>query len=123
CENDVVFISLDYDVINYIETNYPEYETGTLFFIGLGDLSKLNCDLLIMEEEIATDTRIDAIHRSGKKAGVWTVNTPEGMYRFLDSKIDMIITDEITLAETTQLQLDNRTDLEVIQDKFRNFWD
>lgn len=123
CENDVIFISLDYDVINYIETNYPEYETGTLFFIGLGDLSKLNCDLLIMEEEIATDTRIDAIHRSGKKAGVWTVNTPEGMYRFLDSKIDMIITDEITLAETTQFQLDNRTDLEVIQDKFRNFWD
>ena len=123
CENDVAFISLNYSIINYIETNYPEFETGTLFFIGVGDVTQLNCDLLIMEEEIATDTRINLIHNAGKKAVVWTVNTSEGMYRFLDSKIDAIITDEVILSEETQAKLDNRNDLQVIQDKCGDFWD
>ena len=123
CENDVAFISLNYSIINYIETNYPEFETGTLFFIGVGDVTQLNCDLLIMEEEIATDTRINLIHNAGKKAVVWTVNTSEGMYRFLDSKIDAIITDEVILSEETQAKLDNRNDLQVIQDKLGDFWD
>ena len=122
CESDVVFISLSYDIINYIETNYPGFETGTLFFIGIGDVSRLNCDLLIMEEETATDTRIDMIHNAGKKAIVWTVNTSDGMYRFLDSKIDAVITDEVILAEDIQAQLDNRNDLQVIQDKLSDFW-
>ena len=123
CEKDVAFISLNYDIINYIETNYPEFDTGTLFFIGLGDITKLNCDMLIMEEEIATDTRINLIHNANKKAMVWTVNTPEGMYRFLNSQIDGIITDEVILSEETQIKLNNRNDLQVIQDKFSNVWD
>ena len=123
CEKDVAFISLNYDIINYIETNYPEFDTGTLFFIGLGDITRLNCDMLIMEEEIATDTRINLIHNANKKAMVWTVNTPEGMYRFLNSQIDGIITDEVILSEETQIKLNSRNDLQVIQDKFSNVWD
>jgi len=45
------------------------------------------------------------------------------MYRFLDSKIDAIITDEVILSEETQAKLDNRNDLQVIQDKLGDFWD
>lgn len=117
CVQDVALISLDYDVIDYAETNYPEFETGVLFFAGIGNVARLNCDLLIMEEETATDARVDQVHSAGKQAIVWTVNTSASMYRFLDSNIDAVITDEIVLAEETQARLDARGDLEVIHDK------
>ena len=118
CVEDTVLISLNYDVINYAETHYPEFETGTLFFASLGDVSRLNCDLLIMEEETATSSRISAIHRAQKQAVVWTVNTEQAMHHFLDSEIDAVITDRIGMAEEVQAQLDDRTDLEILEDKF-----
>ncbi|MCR4676154.1 MAG: glycerophosphoryl diester phosphodiesterase membrane domain-containing protein [Sphaerochaetaceae bacterium] len=121
CVNDVALISLDYDIINYAETTYPEFETGTLFFASLGNVAKLNCDLIIMEEESATDTNISNIHEAGKEAIVWTVNTEDGLYHFLDSKVDSIITDEIILAEKVQKQLNERTDLEVLEDNLEIF--
>ncbi|MBR5178684.1 MAG: glycerophosphoryl diester phosphodiesterase membrane domain-containing protein [Lachnospiraceae bacterium] len=123
CMEDCVLISLNYDIIDYAETTYPEFETGTLFFISLGDVSRLNCDLLIMEESAATDTSIDQIHSAGKLAYVWTVNTEAGMHRFLASEIDGIITDEIPMSEQVQEELDSRTDLQVITDWMSDIWD
>lgn len=120
CVQDVALISLNYRVIDYAKTSYPEFETGTLFFAGIGNVARLNCDLLIMEEQIATEFRIEQIHNAGKQAVVWTVNTSDGMYRFLDSSIDAVITDEISLAEEVQARLDARSDLQVIQDKLIN---
>ena len=123
CMDDCVLISLNYDIIDYAETTYPEFETGTLFFISLGDVSRLNCDLLIMEESAATDSCIEQIHNAGKLAIVWTVNTKDGMHRFLASEIDGIITDEIPLSEEIQEELDSRTDLQVITDWMSDIWD
>ena len=116
CVEDTALISLNYDVIKYAETTYPEFETGTLFFASLGDVSRLTCDLLIMEEETATDTNINLIHDAGKQAIVWTVNSSEGLYHFLDSKADAVITDQVELAQKVQTRLDGRTDLEVLED-------
>ncbi|MBO4266591.1 MAG: glycerophosphoryl diester phosphodiesterase membrane domain-containing protein [Lachnospiraceae bacterium] len=123
CVDDVVLISLNYDVIDYAETNYPEFETGTLFFAGVGNVAKLNCDLLIMEEEMSTDDRIRQIHNAGKQAIVWTVNTEKSMRKFLDSDVDGVITDEIELAERVQKELDERTEYEVFEDKLEDLWE
>ncbi len=117
CVEDTALISLNYDVINYAEKTYPEFETGTLFFASLGNIANLNCDLLIIEEESASEAKIMDVHMAGKQMIVWTVNTEEGMYRFLDSDVDGVITDEIPLAEEVQKDLDRRTDLKVVQDK------
>ena len=118
CTEDCVLISLNYDIINYAETTYPEFETGTLFFLGIGDVSRLNCDMLIMEEEAATSARIAAIQDAGKKAAVWTVNTEPGMRKFLKSYVDAVITDEVPLAEEVQAALDRRSDYYIISDFF-----
>ena len=122
CVSDAVLISLNYDIIKYAETNYPEFETGALFFMGLGDISKLKCDLLIMEEEMATETRIAQIHQAGKQAIAWTVNTEKGLRAFLTSAVDAIITDEIELAEKVQTELDDRSDLQVMEDWLSEAW-
>ena len=100
-----------------IVKEYPEFETGTMFFAGVGDVSRLNCDLLIMEEEFATNNHVNQIHNAGKEAIVWTINTEASMYHFLDSVIDGVITDDIELAEMVQKQLDERSDVRILQDK------
>jgi glycerophosphoryl diester phosphodiesterase len=123
CVDDVVLISLKYDIIDYAETQYPEFKTGLLIFGGLGDVSRIHSDLLILEEEMATDSRIDSIHNSGKEVYVWTINTEKGMYKFLDSSCDGIITDQIEMAERVQETLDNRTDMKLLQDRLADIWE
>ena len=122
CVGDVALISLNYDIIDYAESSYPEFETGTLFFAGLGNITRLHCDLLIMEEEMATDNRIAEVHDAGKQAIVWTVNTAGSMRRFLLSGVDGIITDEVILARDVQAELDERTDLQILKDALENMW-
>jgi glycerophosphoryl diester phosphodiesterase len=123
CVGDVVLISLDGNLIEYIETTYPEFETGILMFAGIGDVSRLKCDLLIMEEDMGTEERILLIHESGKQAIVWTVNTEDSMHRFFDSSCDAVITDQVELAEKVQAEMDQRSDFQIIRDKFSNIFD
>ena len=122
CVENVTLISLKYDVIDYAETRYPEFETGVLMFGGLGDVARINCDLLILEEEMSTKNRIDSIHASGKEVYVWTINTEKGMHQFLDSRCDGIITDQIEMAKRVQAELNNRTDLQLLQDRLEDIW-
>ena len=120
---DVVLISLNYDVIDYAERKYPEMETGVLIFGSMGDVAKLNCDMIIMEEEMAAvPSTIRSIHDAGKKAGVWTVNTRRAMTRFLDSEVDFVITDDILMAIEVQKELDERTDYDVVKDRSSDLW-
>lgn len=45
------------------------------------------------------------------------------MYRFLDSNVDAVITDELRMAKETQSILDARSDLKVIRDKITSVWE
>ncbi len=119
CVNDVALISLKYDVIEYAEEKYPEFETGILFFAGIGDFEKLNCDILIMEEEMAFNYDVDSAHDVGKKVMVWTVNSEDNLYRFLNTNIDGIITDSIYEATDIKEDLKERSDYDVIYDRLK----
>ena len=122
CVADVALISLKYDVIDYAETQYPEFETGMLIFGALGDVTRVNCDLMVLEEEMSTEDLISRIHDAGKEVYVWTINTEQGMKKFLMGMCDGIITDQIELAQQVQDTLNKRSDFQVIQDRFRDFW-
>ena len=120
---DVIIISLKYDVLDYIEQVYPEIETGLLIFTGIGDFSKMHCDMIIMEEEMVSTLKINTLHNADKKIGVWTVNTEDALHDFLDMNVDAVITDEVLLAMETQNALQNRSDLERMEDAFENIFD
>ena len=122
CVDDVALISLKYDVISYIETTYPEFETGTLFFAGIGNFATMNCDMLLMEEELTDSDRIVQAHNADKQAIVWTVNTEEGMNKYMKLGADGIITDEVDLAQQVQEKLRNRTELQVLRDALGNIF-
>jgi len=44
------------------------------------------------------------------------------MKHFLLSSADGIITDEIILARNVQAELDERTDLQILEDALENMW-
>ncbi|MDO4285078.1 MAG: glycerophosphoryl diester phosphodiesterase membrane domain-containing protein [Eubacteriales bacterium] len=118
--DNVVVISLKYDLIDYCSTRYPDIPTGLLYFASYGSTQNLNCDYLILEEEAATDSAIDAIHDAGKKAVVWTVNTEDSMEKYLSGEADAIITDEVAMAVEKKAEIQEQTDLQRMWDMF---WD
>ena len=121
-EDDVTIISLKYDLISYVESTYPEMDTGVLFFLGTGNLQNLNCDMLIVEEGMATETMYQLAHDAGKKIVVWTVNSYEGLYDYLDDNLDGVITDAVEEAEKAEKDLESRSDLTMIKDRLQDVW-
>lgn len=73
-EDETVLISLKYELIDYIETVYPEIQTGFLTFASFGDTQLLNSDYLGLEEETGTADAINDVHKQGKKVLIWTAN-------------------------------------------------
>ena len=118
--DDTVIISLKYNLISYIETNYPEMNTGYLLFASIGQIGNLNCDYVGLEEEAASGSNIDALHNAGKKVMVWTPNKKKSQKHFFLSEADFIITDQIAMADELIEELENREDIEILFDVLRD---
>ena len=107
-----VLISLKYDLINYIESNYPEMQTGYLAFASFGDTASLNCDYIALEEESVSTSLTDEIHNNGKKLLVWTINDEEDLNYFLFCGADGIITDSVSQAKQIKESMKDRSPVE-----------
>ena len=121
-EDEAVLISLKYELIDYIETNYPEMHTGFLTFASFGNTAALNCDYIGLEEESATTDAINAIHKEGKKVLVWTANEKGSQKHFLCSEADGIITDNVSQAIGLVTELEQRSDLDRMIDKIKTMF-
>lgn len=115
--DEAVLISLKYDVLDYVKKTYPEIKTGVLIFGGMGDISKMSCDMILMEEDMSTFWQILQLKAAGKQTGIWTVNKEDGMKHFLNSGADYIITDDIPMAIRMQEELKKRTDVQLMEDR------
>ena len=123
-EKEAAVISMKYDLVRHVETKYPEITTGFIYYSNYGNINMIPCDMLIMEEDIATFRNISAAHFANKSVVVWTVNNRDLLYKMLNSQayeiiggnVDAVITDEIPLAKEVQKELDERGDIMRIRD-------
>ena len=106
------------EIIQYISDEYPEIKSGYLYYFTSGKPKNLKGDYLIMEEREATDKKIYEIHAAGKKAIVWTVNTPESINKFIYSDVDGVITDHVEDVKKAIKESKERNRYEVIVDFF-----
>ena len=118
-EDSCVLVSLQYDLIDYIETEYPEIQTGFLTFASFGKTADLNCDYIGLEEESATSDTIESIHDEGKKVLVWTANEKGSQRHFLCSQVDGLITDNVRQAMELVNKLEHRSDLDRMVDRIK----
>lgn len=121
-KDEAIIISLDYNIIKYIEEKYPYINTGYLYFFSLGDPSKINTDYLMMEESAVNADIINKIHSEGKKAFVWTVNDPEAIGDLMLNDVDGIITDNVVELKDAIKKMDHKTDKDVILDELKRLF-
>ena len=93
-------------------------ENGYLAFFSFGNIEDNPFDYLALEEEIATEDVIDAIHDKGKKIMIWTVNEEDSIRHFLLSDADMLITDEVIIVNDIREALEDREPLNRVLDEY-----
>ncbi|MBA2794892.1 glycerophosphodiester phosphodiesterase family protein [Streptococcus porcinus] len=119
-EKSTALLSLDLNLIKYIESKYPEMTTGYLYYFSLGEISDMPADILIMEEGEATTLNILKAHEAGKKVVVWTINSSDSINQFVKSDVDAIITDFVLDVKAGIKERDARSDLQIVVDDILN---
>ncbi len=114
--NQTVIVCFDYNLISYIEDKYPEIYSGYIYYLALGEIGNFKSDVLIIEEDVATEKTIIDIQTAGKMAVVWTVNSADAINQFIKYNADAIITDQIDVSKRVVEEYNNRSDRDIISE-------
>lgn len=92
-----ILTSLDYTGIRRVRSVGPEIRTGLIVTTALGDITRLEADLLSVSAGAVTRDLIDRARRAGLEVHVWTVNEVTQMNSMIGIGVDNIITDDPAL--------------------------
>jgi glycerophosphoryl diester phosphodiesterase len=93
-ESDCLITSLDYDALLEVKSTNPRLRTGLIVAHALGDVSRLEVEVLSVRADWLTDDVLRAAHRRGQEIHVWTVNDASQMARLAKRGVDNIITSD-----------------------------
>ncbi len=105
-------MSLNSDGLDRMKAVRPDWKTGILTSVVVGDLTRMEVDFLAVNSGMATRRFVKATHKSGKRIFTWTVNDVLGMSAMMDLGADSIITDDPQLARDV---LEYRADLNPVE--------
>ena len=91
---DCIVTSLDYDGIRQVRAAGPGIRTGVIVTSALGDITKLETDVLSVSSAAVTRDLIARARRRNLEVHVWTVNDVPLMDTMLGMGVDNIITDD-----------------------------
>jgi len=97
-ESDCLVTSFDYDALLEVKRNNPRLRTGLIVAHALGDVSRLEVDVLSVRADFLSDNLLRAAHRLGREVHVWTVNDPRQMTQLIKRGVDNLITSDPDLA-------------------------
>jgi glycerophosphoryl diester phosphodiesterase len=96
-EDECFISSLDEEGLQLAKTYNPRLRTAAIVTVALGDISKLDVDILSVNKQLADDRLLDSARRLGKEVHVWTVNSPRSIRRWIERGVNNIITDDPAL--------------------------
>ncbi|MGL4695788.1 glycerophosphoryl diester phosphodiesterase membrane domain-containing protein [Enterococcus larvae] len=93
-----IFLSLEYRLVDEMNTKYPKTISGYCIFGGMGVLDPgvirtMNIDFVFIEEWMATREYLMEFRRAWLPVYVWTVNQKESMRQLLDLGVLGLVTD------------------------------
>ncbi len=97
-EDEVVLMSLAYDLVLSMKALRPDWTVGLLTAKAVGDLTTSDADFLAVHVGIASSGFVRRAHAAGKEVYVWTVNDKLNMSRMMSRGVDGVITDHPALA-------------------------
>jgi glycerophosphoryl diester phosphodiesterase len=89
-----IVTSLDYAGLRRAATALPELRTGLIVTSSLGDITRLECDVLSVSSGAVTRGLLDRARRRGLEVHVWTVNEIAEMNSMIGMGVDQVITDD-----------------------------
>jgi glycerophosphoryl diester phosphodiesterase len=93
-ESDCLLTSFSYDALLEAKQHNPRVRTGLIIAYALGDVSRLEFDVLSVRADFLSDKVLREARRLGKEIHVWTVNDSRQMFRLMKRGVDNIITDD-----------------------------
>lgn len=95
-ENRSIYMSLNYDVVSYLQQEHPKWWVGYCIYGSAGDLDEslwnMDIDFLAVEENRATLNFIEKANNNWVPVYVWTVDTSDKMKQYLNMGVSGIIT-------------------------------
>jgi glycerophosphoryl diester phosphodiesterase len=96
--DECLFMSLDYEVIEDINTRYPEAKAGYCVFGNVGTLSpyilrSMKIDFIVTEESMVSSGNLYDFRGAWLPVYVWTVNDEANMRRYLEMGVLGIFSD------------------------------
>ena len=85
--------SLDAEVLRKVRQLDSSMRLGQIVFRALGELTRVEKEILCLHTGIATRSTIVSAQKNGKEVHVWTVNNPQRMAHFMDLGVDNILND------------------------------
>ena len=103
-EKDCILMSLDFDLIQLVRQKNPSLKTGCCMFGNLGkttveNLLSLDCDFVVIEENMVSNSFISACRQAWLPVYVWTVDMEENMRKYLDMGVNGLISDKPYLVK------------------------
>jgi glycerophosphoryl diester phosphodiesterase len=90
----------------------PDLRVGLIVAQAVGDVSRLDVDVLNVRADHLSDRVIRAAHRRGREVHVWTVNDPRQLLRLMTRGVDNVLTDSPDVAVGVRDEWAARSDAE-----------
>ena len=103
-QKDCILMSLDYELVQLVRQKNPALKTGYCMFGNLGEttvenLLSLDCDFVVIEENMVSNSFISACRQAWLPVYVWTVELEENMRKYLDMGVNGLISDKPYLVK------------------------
>jgi glycerophosphoryl diester phosphodiesterase len=93
-ECDCVVTSFSHDALLEARRHNPRLRTGLIVAHALGDVTRLDVEILSVRADWLTDDVLHRAHRRGQEVHVWTVNDERQMVRLMNRGVDNILTSD-----------------------------
>lgn len=108
-EKEYKVMSLNREIMEKIETEAPEIETGYVIPLQLGLFEETDIDFFVIEDFSFNEVLSEQAQNEGKDIFVWTINSPDLMAKYLHEPVNGIISDfpDLIKQEIQREETDN----------------
>ena len=92
--SDALITSFDLDSLATVKQVNPRLRTGLIVAHAIGDISRVDVDVLNVRADHLSDELLRDARRRGREVHVWTVNDPREMTRQIKRGVDNILTSD-----------------------------
>ncbi len=121
-EEEIILMSLELCEVRRVQELAPDIKVGYFASIEVGDLRKLDVDILGAKDGMCKPDFVRDIQEQGCKVYSWTIDEPARVMELIEIGVDGIITNDPKVVADVIRRFKKLTPQERILLRFRDFW-